>query len=74
MELLQSVQATSEVAHIRCTGVEPKGLSDADILLNGRVQEGGIDIETPKLEIVSNCNTKEDAKTRKANDMRECLL
>jgi hypothetical protein len=53
--LLQTVQATSQVEYIICTVVEPHRLSGVDVL-NGRAQLGGIDVKTPKLEIVSNCN------------------
>ena len=53
--------------------IEPKWLSDVDILFNGRVHERRVDVETAQLEITSRGDTEEDAETSKSDDWRECL-
>jgi hypothetical protein len=42
--LLQAVKAPTLVAHVGSAVVEPKWLSDVDILLTGCVQEGRVDV------------------------------
>jgi hypothetical protein len=53
--------------------IEPKWLSDVDILFNGRVHERNVDVETAQLEITSRGDAEEDAETGKSDDWRECL-
>ena len=44
------------------TVIEPQGLSDVDILLDGCVQKRRVDVETAQLEVTSSGNTEEDAE------------
>jgi hypothetical protein len=50
--LLQALHALTQVAHVGGAVVEPKWVSDVDILLNVCVHEFCVDVKTALLEVV----------------------